>query len=169
MKVGWLVATGLFLCLFAFALWLAVWGAAPLNARALPLKDALGPGPGFFPVWLSIIGLVLGSFLILEVLRQPASADAAPLLMPEGSALLRVVAVLVLLGGAALALEPLGFRITAFGFTLLALLALGARSAVVIVPFVLAASIGVFHVFYHWLKVPLPIGPLDYLLKPFGL
>jgi putative tricarboxylic transport membrane protein len=26
------------------------------------------------------------------------------------------------------------------------------------VPFVLAASFGVFHVFYYWLKVPLPIG-----------
>lgn len=169
MKFGWLVATGLFLCLFAFALWLGVWGSAPLNSRPLPLRDALGPGPGFFPMWLAIIGLALGAALLVEVSRQPAGPADAPALMPEGGALVRVVGVLLLLGGAALALDPLGFRITAFGFTLLALLALGARSPIVIVPFVLAASIGVFHVFYHWLKVPLPIGPYDHLLAPLGL
>jgi len=38
------------------------------------------------------------------------------------------------------------------------LLILGARSAIAIVLTALAGSFGVFHVFYHWLKVPLPIG-----------
>ena len=38
------------------------------------------------------------------------------------------------------------------------LLILGARSALAIALTALAGSFGVFHVFYRWLKVPLPIG-----------
>ena len=38
------------------------------------------------------------------------------------------------------------------------LLILGARSPIAILLTALAGSFGVFHVFYHWLKVPLPIG-----------
>ena len=40
------------------------------------------------------------------------------------------------------------------------LLALGARSPAAIVLTALAGSFGVFHVFFYWLKVPLPIGAL---------
>jgi hypothetical protein len=38
------------------------------------------------------------------------------------------------------------------------LLVLGARSPVAVLLTALAGSFGVFHVFYYWLKVPLPIG-----------
>ena len=48
------------------------------------------------------------------------------------------------------------------GFTLIelmgVLLILGARSPIAIALTALAGSFGVFHAFYHWLKVPLPIG-----------
>jgi putative tricarboxylic transport membrane protein len=169
LKLGWLIATGLLVCIFGTALWLGVWGFAPLNARPLPLKDALGPGPGFFPMWLSIIGIALGSLLLIETAREPAAPAGTPSLVPERDALLRICAIVVLLAGAALSLDPLGFRITAFGFTFLALLALGIRSVLALLVFALLSSVGVFHVFYHWLKVPLPIGPYDYLLKPLGL
>lgn len=169
MKLGWFVATLCLMALFAFALWLGVWGYAPLNSRPLPLKDALGPGPGFFPLWLSIIGLSLASLLLAEVARHAPRAAGEPSLIPDAGACFRIVAVLLLLAGAALALDPLGFRITAFGFTLLALIALGTRSMVAVPIFALIGSIGVFHVFYYWLKVPLPIGPYDHVLKPLGL
>ncbi len=168
MKLGWGIATSCLIGLFGVALWLAVWGAASLNSRPLAMRDALGPGPGFFPVWLSIIGLGLGAVLLLQVARQPAQSDA-PSLIPERAACARIVAILALLAVAALALDPLGFRIASFVFSLLALVALGIRSPVRILAFALAASIGIFHVFYYWLKVPLPIGPFDYVLKPLGL
>lgn len=169
LKLGWFVATLCLIALFAFALWLGVWGYAPLKSRPLPLKDALGPGPGFFPLWLSLIGLSLCALLLIEVLRQPGRAVGEASLIPDGGACFRILTVVLLLAAAALSLDPLGFRLTAFGFTLLALLALGTRSLVAIPVFTLAASIGVFHVFYHWLKVPLPIGPFDHVLKPLGL
>ena len=67
-----------------------------------------------------------------------------------------------LLGGlvlSALLLEPAGFRVTAFVVTAALLVALGVRRPVVIAAFAVVASFGLFHVFYHWLKVPLPVGP----------
>ena len=50
----------------------------------------------------------------------------------------------------------------AFGAAFIAglLFILGARSPIAIALTALAGSFGVFHVFYHWLKVPLPIGEL---------
>lgn len=232
MKRGWLLATAGFILFAGAALIIGVWGSPFLNARPLPLKDALGPGPGFFPMWLSILALVLGGLLLLEVSRLPVEdGDASPypkpspdvlwsalpilavlslvawkfptfpllerlgvgsemvravistvvaagaalalVLMPQrhselsdNAALLRIVAVLGLLILAAALLDPLGFRLTALIFTALLLPALGARDLRIIVPFVLSASLGVFYIFYHQLKVPLPIGPYDWVFKP---
>ena len=168
MKLGWGIATSCLMAMFGLALWLAVWGSVPLNSRPLAIRDVLGPGPGFFPIWLSIIGLSLGALLLIQTVREPAAGEAASLI-PERAASMRIGAILALLAGAALTLDPLGFRVAAFVFSLLALLALGIRSPLAILAFALAASVGIFHVFYHWLKVPLQIGPFDYLLKPLGL
>jgi putative tricarboxylic transport membrane protein len=169
LKLGWLVATVCLACFFGLAIGLTLWGAPVLNARVLPLQDALGPGPGFFPLWLGMIGLALSFVLLLEVARLPAAETGTPSLIPEPAALARIVSILVLLAAAALVLEPLGFRIAAFGFTFLALLALGITSPLVLVIYALISSVGVFHVFYYWLKVPLPVGPYDTILKPLGL
>jgi putative tricarboxylic transport membrane protein len=147
-KRGWLVASAAFFLLFCFA---------ALQSLALPLNDELGPGPGFFPLWLAGIGALLSLRLAFETARDPPD-DAATSLVPGRAALLRIVCVLVMLVLAAASLNQFGWRITALVTTAFLLPALGARSPVAIVAFVLAASFGVFHVFYHWLKVPLPIG-----------
>ncbi len=232
MKRGWQIATLGFIVFAGLALVIGVWGASFLNARPLPLKDTLGPGPGFFPLWLSILALLLGAGLLAEVSRRPAEDGdgspypqpgpgvvrtlfpvlallalvawkfpAFPLLerigvgselvrtiissilaagcalalvllpqrhdeMSDDGAVLRIGAVLGLLLLATAALDPLGFRVTALLFTALLLPALGAKDLRIIVPFVLSASLGVFYVFYHQLKVPLPIGPYDWIFKP---
>lgn len=151
MRRGWQFASLGFVALFAFAIWKSI---------SLPLKDALGPGPGFFPLWLGIVGGLLAFTVFIEVTRQ-SEAEAGPglaELVPERPALMRILAVLVLLAAAAFAFEPVGFRLTSLVFCLILPSLLGARSLIVPLPFALAASFGVFHVFYHWLKVPLPIG-----------
>lgn len=56
--------------------------------------------------------------------------------------------------------SPLGFRITALLFIAGLLLALGAKQWIAVSATAIAGSFGVFHVFYYWLKVPLPIGLL---------
>ncbi len=150
MQRGWIVASICFLALFAFAIYLSM---------KLPLIDALGPGPGFFPIWLGGLGALLSVWLIVETVRVPIEGGEESLI-PDRPAMFRILAVIVLLALAAALLDTLGWRLTALLVTGLLLPALGARSPLVIVPFVLGASFGVFHVFYHWLKVPLPIGML---------
>ena len=73
---------------------------------------------------------------------------------------MRSIALLVALGITAAALEPLGYRLTMLLFVPGVLMLLGVRSPIPVVLCALAGSFGVFHVFYHWLKVPLPIGML---------
>ncbi len=72
--------------------------------------------------------------------------------------LLQAIGVLIALTAAAALFEPLGYRLTMLPFIVGVLLILGARSPIAIALTALAGSFGVFHVFYHWLKVPLPIG-----------
>ncbi len=148
MKRGWIVASGLFLALFVFIIW---------QSWSLPFLDELGPGPGFFPIWLAGIGAVLSVLLMIETARGPADPPDETLVPPR-DAMFRIAAVVVLLSMAAFCLEWLGWRITATAFVLLLLPALGARSPLAILPVAAIAGFGVFHVFYYWLKVPLPIG-----------
>ena len=148
MRLGWIVTSLALLALFVFAMWQSI---------GLSLHDALGPGPGFFPMWLAGIGAALSVWLIIETARGPADAPGESL-VPDRDALFRIVSVIVVLVAGTAVFDWLGWRLTALGVSLLLLPALGARSLLAIVPFSLAASFGVFHVFYHWLKVPLPVG-----------
>jgi putative tricarboxylic transport membrane protein len=135
---------------------LGLFLAALVTSLDYSLTDALGPGPGFFPFWLSLIGAVLTVAMLFEDAR---SQDITSI-VPNRQALLQGGAVLVALTVAAALLEPLGFRLTMLLFIPGLLLALGARSPSAILLTAAAGSFGVFHVFYYWLKVPLPIGAL---------
>jgi putative tricarboxylic transport membrane protein len=135
---------------------LAIFLAALVTSLDYSLTDALGPGPGFFPFWLSLIGAALTlAILIQDVRSHDASGER---LLPDRQAMLRGAGVLVALTLAAALLEPLGFRLTMLLFIAGLLLWLGARSPSAIGLTAAAGSFGVFHVFYHWLKVPLPVG-----------
>ena len=151
MRRGWQVAC---ICL------LGVFIPALITSLGYSLNDALGPGPGFFPFWLSLIGIALTGAILVQLARGTLFVDAAEGILPDRQAALQAGAVLVALTLAAALLEPLGFRLTMLPFIAGLLLALGARSLVAIGLTAIAGSFGVFHVFYYWLKVPLPIGAL---------
>jgi putative tricarboxylic transport membrane protein len=139
---------------------LGIFVAALVTSLDYSLVDALGPGPGFFPFWLSLIGAALTVAVLIQTAR---SRDLATLSIPPNpQAALQAGAVLVALMLAAALLEPLGFRLTMLVFIAGLLLVLGARSPSAIVLTALAGSFGVFHVFFYWLKVPLPIGALGF-------
>jgi putative tricarboxylic transport membrane protein len=149
LKLGWQVAC---LCL------LGIFIPALVTSLGYSLTDALGPGPGFFPFWLSLIGAGLSAVILTQViLAKPADGDDIDLAPPRGM-ILQAVGVLAALTAAAILFEPLGYRLTTLPFIVGVLLVLGARSALAIALTAIAGSFGVFHVFYHWLKVPLPIG-----------
>jgi putative tricarboxylic transport membrane protein len=155
LRRGWLVTAGAFLALFAGTIYLSL---------KLPLLDSLGPGPGFFPLILALLGAVLAVALIVEIERAPrAPADASDAVsgepfMPDGGAVFRMAGIVVLLLAAFWVLDPLGYRVTALLFITLVLLILGIRNYAAIALVALVLSFGVFHSFYYWLKVPLPIG-----------
>jgi putative tricarboxylic transport membrane protein len=136
----------------------AIFVAALVTSLSYSLIDALGPGPGFFPFWLSAIGLVLTVAILVENLRNKDMATSS--LLPDRQAAIQGGTVLVALVAAAVLFEPLGFRLTMFMFIAGLLWALGARSPSAIVLTSVAGSFGVFHVFLYWLKVPLPVGAL---------
>jgi len=137
---------------------LGVFAAALVTSLGYSLSDALGPGPGFFPFWLSVIGAALTVGMLVEISRGSMAADAGVTIIPDRPAAVQAGSVLLALIAAAAALEPLGFRLTMLAFIPGLLVALGARSWIAIAICAVAGSFGVFHVFFYWLKVPLPIG-----------
>jgi putative tricarboxylic transport membrane protein len=148
LKLGWQVAC---LCL------LGVFVSALVTSLGYSLTDALGPGPGFFPFWLSLIGAVLSAAILVQVTLAKADEGTA-ISLPDRRVALQAIGILVALTAAAALFEPLGYRLTALPFIAGVLLVLGARAPIAIALTALAGSFGVFHVFYHWLKVPLPVG-----------
>jgi putative tricarboxylic transport membrane protein len=137
---------------------LAIFLAALVTSFDYSLTDALGPGPGFFPFWLSLIGAALTVAMLIQDARGRDVGPAS--ILPNRQAILQGGGVLAALTIAAALLEPLGFRLTMLLFIAGLLPVLGARSPSAVLLTAAAGSFGVFHVFYYWLKVPLPVGAL---------
>jgi len=150
MKRGWQVATVTLLVLFGFFAY---------ESLQLSLRDTLGPGPGFFPFWLSVLGGVLGIILLIQLKLGRADLGAEVLSFERTGARSVVLVVVGLIAATAL-LDLAGFRLSMLLFNAYVLVALGVRNWIVIAVFAGAGSFGVYHVFYDLLKVPLPEGIL---------
>ena len=151
MKKAWQISSIFFLVLSILIL---------IHSFEYSYNDKLGPGPGFFCVWMSIITSVLSIALFLQSsLSKDLFSDAEDLI-PERAGILRIVLILVALIFLTVFLTILGFRISMLLFLALLPTALGARNWLMISLFALAGSFGIFHVFYYWLKLPLPVGVL---------
>jgi putative tricarboxylic transport membrane protein len=149
MTRGWQVVSLVFLGLSILTL---------VSSLEFSLTDPLGPGPGFFPFWLSVAGGGLALLLLVQVTRAGVVSKPGETLVPDRTGGRRVLSVLVSLVGVAVLLAPLGYRLTALAFIGALLVALGIRTWWIITAFALAGSFGVYHVFSEWLKVPLPTG-----------
>ncbi len=123
-----------------------------------PYKDRLGPGPAFFPIWMSIITGALSLALFIQTTWGKSDTEAAPPLYPGRQGAMRIMIIIIALLVCLALLDPLGFRISLFLFLLFLPLALGGGNWWATLIFAAAGSFGVFHVFYYWLKVPLPMG-----------
>jgi putative tricarboxylic transport membrane protein len=118
-------------------------------------------GPGLMPFAVAVL---LGSASLAGLVRgvaQPSEPLPAGVL-PSRSGALRVVAVALTLVGAILLLRPLGFIVTTFLMLCIVPLVLGARNPLSILVIASVASIGVYHAFTSWLRVPLPPGVLGF-------
>jgi putative tricarboxylic transport membrane protein len=154
MRQGRLVATGVMLLFCVLAAW---------QSWLLPLTDKLGPGPGFFPFWMALIGVALAIGLLVVTAVEPVAtsiepADGEGRILPHGPGASRWFAIVALLAVAAAAMEFAGFRITMLVFNAALAIALGERRWWVIALFAVLGSVGVFYVFTTWLDVLLPVG-----------
>jgi len=120
--------------------------------RVLPLGSHTQPGPGYFPLLLSILLIVLGALLIF----QGGSAQAlGALAWPEAP---HALAILACSAFATLFLEQIGYRIS-MGIILGFLLGVLERLRLwLVVILTLGLSLGTFWLFDSLLRVPLPRG-----------
>ena len=120
--------------------------------RVLPLGTHTQPGPGYFPLLLSMLLIVLGALLIF----QGGTAQALrALAWPEA---LHALAILSCSAFATLFLEQIGYRISMviiLGFLLGVLERLRLWLVVILT---LGLSLGTFWLFDSLLRVPLPRG-----------
>lgn len=135
--------------------------AAFLVRESLSLRyyTPLGPGPGFFPLWLSILLAILAVAMLWRATFGKSEAMPADF-YPDRKGYLRIGAILGALIGVIVLIKPLGFRLVMVGFYLFLLIALGRQHILITVIIALAGSFGVYYVFVHWLATPLPIGLL---------
>ena len=130
------------------------------EAAGLTYYTRIGPGPGFFPLWLAIIlgTLSLGMLVLATREAEPLPADFFP---PAGS-WLRIGAVAASLFLTAAFLARFGFIATMLAFYLFLLSVLGRRSLVETIALALIGSFGVYYVFTHHLGRPLPAGLISF-------
>jgi putative tricarboxylic transport membrane protein len=152
MRRGWqITAAALLLVFLLFA----------YESFQLSLRDALGPGPGFFPFWLAVLGAALCIVLFLQLHLGRLDVGSDTLTFDRAGT--RSVAVVVAgLCAATALLDVAGFRISMLLLIAFLLVVLGVRHRLAIALCALGGSFGVYHVFFDLLKVPLPVGMLGY-------
>jgi putative tricarboxylic transport membrane protein len=149
MRRGWQL-TGLVMFLICVA---TLW-----EARTLSLFDRLGPGSGFFPFYLSLIGAVLCGVIVVQVTRTPPRRSETVTIFPRGPIAWRAVAILACSALATILIDWLGFRLGVMIFSAALLPALGETRWWAVALFAVIAGFGLFYVFNNWLDVLLPVG-----------
>ncbi len=152
MRIAWQVAGGALLVLAGLVAWEGV---------ALRYWTSLGPGAGFFPLWLAGLLAVLSAGMIAQArFGTPApAAEQEPLTRAGG---MRVAGVVGALVAVAVLLEPLGFRLTMTGLLFGLLLLLGRQRPAVAAGVAVLGGFGGHALFAGALGVPLPIGVLGF-------
>ncbi|HSF07251.1 MAG TPA: tripartite tricarboxylate transporter TctB family protein [Methylomirabilota bacterium] len=130
--------------------------AAFESARLLPFGVVRNPGPGFYPWWVS---LALG-LLALAQLGNAFRGRRALAASGERGQFLKVLGVLAVLTGYALALDTVGYPIATFVVVLFMLRVTEPHRWPLALGIALLAAGGSYVLFALWLGVPLPPGLL---------
>jgi putative tricarboxylic transport membrane protein len=125
------------------------------ESRELPLGTWHNPGPGYFPVLLAVILLVLGSLVCVM------GGRAAPIATVGWGKARQALVILYVCAFICLGLERLGYRVTMLAALLFLVWLVERRSFVTAVIFAFALAFGSFYLFDTLLRVPLPRGPFS--------
>ena len=141
---------------------LIVWESSKLR-----YYSTLGPGPGFFPIWLGGVMALLGVLWLVQISAGPSEEVPAGF-WPDRRGALRVLAVALSLVFMTLAMGPLGFRLSMFLVLAFLLYALGRQSVLVTAVVSFLGSFGFYYALTAWLGGSLPTAGLE-LLASVGL
>ena len=135
--------------------------------ESLQLKyyTPLGPGPGFFPFWLSLCLAVLSLVMFYQASFKKSDPRVEDFI-DSRLGYMRALCICVAWIWAAAMLERLGYRLTMLIFFPFLLLTLGRVRWHMIVLITLLGSIVTFYVFSIKLSAPLPVGPFDWIFEP---
>ena len=148
MRWPYLITGTVFLLLAAFV---------AVESLKLRYYTALGPGPGFFPFWLSLI--LAGLSIIMLVQAGLGKVEAMPSdFFANVPGYLKMGAVALGLVVTTALLERVGYCLTMLAVYFFLLWALGRQSWIVMALVALFGSFGVYYIFVRWLQVPLPMG-----------
>jgi putative tricarboxylic transport membrane protein len=143
------VWAGIFILLFALLFF--------LQSLAFPYIGPLGPGPGFFPVWLSGILFILAILYIIESIKG-ANASEEP--VPDKKALKNIVFIVACMIVFAVMLPYAGFVLSGTVFLFLLLYREYRWYANLGISF--GISFFTFWLFGSVLGVALPVNPLGW-------
>lgn len=128
-----------------------------INSFSYTYDSAFGPGPGFFPVWLSGILFILSLVYIYESIKKKEDSEEK---LPTGTALKNVLFILTCLILFVILVKYLGFIIT--GSLFLYSLLYGQYRWFISLGISIGVSVFVFWIFSSLLGVSLPHGLLGW-------
>ena len=130
---------------------------AVTQAVQLDYWSRFGPGPGFIPLWSSIIIVAGGLLLLGHALRRPKAAKRPK--DPEKVKRLTAVAAVAFLSiVAALLMDYLGFTVAMFLFMVVMVGGVGRHKWYVTITTAAIVAATFYFGFSKWLQVPLPKG-----------
>lgn len=146
------------LCYVAFSAFV-VWGS-----WNLVYYTNLGPGAGFFPLWLGVAMGGLSLVWLVQVSGRKGRPKEAAFL-PERGGIVRILSVLAAMVAVAVLMDLLGFQLAMFLFLVFLLLVLGRQGLWLTLIVALLGSVGLYHVFGGYLDVQLPPASLAFLAR----
>lgn len=131
------------------------------QAVNLDYWSSFGPGPGFIPLWASIVIVGGGLVQLIQFWRKPREPKVE--ISPEQRArLIQVAMVAVMTILCALTMDIIGFCLPCFAFTYLLIGWVGKHKQKTAVSVAVGLTAGFYLVFVLALEIPLPKGIMGF-------
>lgn len=155
------------------AIAVAVLGVAAIGlARQLPYRAEFGVGPGFFPLWLGVVLVILSAVLVRSIWQadrqpatpsEPATDEPAPnQIIPAAEARKPWLIFLISTAAVVLLFSYLGMVISMGLFMLVTVRWVAGRSWRASLAYAVLSPIAFYIAFGVLLSVPLPVGPFGF-------
>jgi len=151
----------------AAALFMAFGLYVVKESLAMNYYTNLGPGSGFFPLWLSLIFTALSGVWFIQS-TMAADEQVKDGFFPSKSGVVQVVAIVAAVVIFALVVGWLGFPLTMLVFLFFLIVTLGRQNLALTSAVAIIGSFGIYYLFKNWLDVSLPASSIEFL-RELGL